>query len=68
MQKSAMKWDDLRVFLALARHGRLLNAGRTLGLDPAARQHLSLCSCFGRRPSRTWTARPVVPLQPEIAA
>ena len=35
MQKSTMKWDDLRVFLAVARHGRLHNAGRTLGLDPA---------------------------------
>jgi len=35
MQKGVMKWDDLRVFLALARHSRLQNAGRTLGLDPA---------------------------------
>lgn len=35
MQKGAMKWDDLRVFLAVARQSRLLNAGRTLGLDPA---------------------------------
>jgi DNA-binding transcriptional LysR family regulator len=35
MRKSAMKWDDLRVFLAVARHGRLLNAGQQLGLDPA---------------------------------
>jgi DNA-binding transcriptional LysR family regulator len=35
MQKSAMKWDDLRVFLAVARQTRLLNAGRRLGLDPA---------------------------------
>ena len=35
MQKSTMKWDDLRVFLAVARHSRLLNAGRSLGLDPA---------------------------------
>ena len=35
MQKSAMKWDDLRVFLAVARQSRLLNAGRRLGLDPA---------------------------------
>ncbi|MCB1353057.1 MAG: LysR family transcriptional regulator [Rhodobacteraceae bacterium] len=30
-----MKWDDLRVFLALARQNRLMNAGRVLGLDPA---------------------------------
>lgn len=35
MQKSALKWDDLRVFLAVARQTRLLAAGRTLGLDPA---------------------------------
>lgn len=35
MQKSAMRWDDLRVFLAVARQRRLLNAGRRLGLDPA---------------------------------
>ena len=35
MQKSAMKWDDLRVFLAVARHSRLQVAGRSLGLDPA---------------------------------
>lgn len=35
MQKQAMKWDDLKVFLAVARHSRLLSAGRALGLDPA---------------------------------
>lgn len=35
MQKNAMKWDDLRVFLAVARHARLQAAGRSLGLDPA---------------------------------
>jgi len=35
MQKSAMRWDDLRVFLAVARQSRLQSAGRTLGLDPA---------------------------------
>jgi DNA-binding transcriptional LysR family regulator len=35
MQKSTMRWDDLRVFLAVARQSRLLNAGRALGLDPA---------------------------------
>ena len=34
MQKGTMKWDDLRVFLAVARHSRLQAAGRTLGLDP----------------------------------
>ncbi len=35
MQKSKMKWDDLRVFLAVARQSRLQTAGRSLGLDPA---------------------------------
>lgn len=30
-----MRWDDLRVFLAVARHGRVQLAGRALGLDPA---------------------------------
>lgn len=35
MQKNAMRWDDLRVFLAVARHHRLMLAGRLLGLDPA---------------------------------
>ena len=35
MQKGTMKWDDLRVFLAVARHTRLQAAGRQLGLDPA---------------------------------
>jgi DNA-binding transcriptional LysR family regulator len=35
MQKNAMKWDDLRIFLAVARQSRLMNAGRRLGLDPA---------------------------------
>lgn len=30
-----MRWDDLRVFLALERHGRLHAAGQALGLDPA---------------------------------
>jgi DNA-binding transcriptional LysR family regulator len=35
MQKSVMRWDDLRIFLAVARNGRLQAAGRSLGLDPA---------------------------------
>jgi DNA-binding transcriptional LysR family regulator len=30
-----MRWDDLRVFLAVARTSRLIVAGRSLGLDPA---------------------------------
>lgn len=35
MHKGTMKWDDMRVFLAVARQSSLLNAGRQLGLDPA---------------------------------
>jgi len=35
MQKDPMRWDDLRVFLEVARQGRLLSAGRRLGIDPA---------------------------------
>lgn len=35
VQKSALRWDDLRLFLAVARQGRLVSAGRTTGLDPA---------------------------------
>ena len=51
MQKSTMKWDDLRVFLAVARHGRLHNAGRTLGLDPATvgRRIAALEAALGAR-------------------
>lgn len=32
---SDLNWDDLRVFLAVARSGSLSNAGRALRLDPA---------------------------------
>lgn len=35
MQKSSMRWDDLRVFLVVARQNRLMLAGKALGLDPA---------------------------------
>jgi DNA-binding transcriptional LysR family regulator len=35
MQKGTLKWDDLRVFLAVARQSRLQSAGRSLGIDPA---------------------------------
>ncbi len=35
MQGNALRWDDLRLFLAVARHRRLLVAGKSLGLDPA---------------------------------
>jgi DNA-binding transcriptional LysR family regulator len=35
VQKSVLRWDDLKVFLAVARHGRLTSAGQVTGLDPA---------------------------------
>ncbi len=35
MQKNQVRWDDFRVFLAVARHRRLGPAARGLGLDPA---------------------------------
>src|SRR4051794_41761902 len=35
MQKGQLKWDDLRVFLEVARASRLMAAGRELGVDPA---------------------------------
>lgn len=35
MAKNLLKWDDLRVFLHVAREGRLLAAGRSLAIDPA---------------------------------
>lgn len=35
MQKGAMKWDDLRVFLAVTREERMQTAARRLELDPA---------------------------------
>lgn len=35
MQKSSVRWDDFRVFLAVARRTRLREAARGLDLDPA---------------------------------
>ncbi len=51
MQKSTLKWDDLRVFLAVARRGRLQGAGRALGLDPttAGRRIAALEAALGAR-------------------
>ena len=51
MQKGTMKWDDLRVFLAVARQGRLQAAGRDLGLDPttAGRRITALEEALGTR-------------------
>lgn len=51
MQKGTMRWDDLRAFLAVARHGRLQAAGRTLGLDPttAGRRIAALEAALGAK-------------------
>lgn len=51
MQKGTMKWDDLRVFLAVARQGRLQAAGRSLGLDPttAGRRIAALEAALGAK-------------------
>jgi DNA-binding transcriptional LysR family regulator len=49
MHKDTMRWDDLRVFLAVARHGRLQAAARVLGLDPttAGRRVAALEAALG---------------------
>jgi DNA-binding transcriptional LysR family regulator len=51
MQKGTMRWDDLRVFLAVARHGRLQAAGQRLGLDPttAGRRIAALEAALGAK-------------------
>lgn len=51
MRKGILKWDDLRVFLAVAREGRLQAAGRTLDLDPttAGRRIAALEAALGIR-------------------
>lgn len=51
MQKNAVRWDDLRVFLAVARRGRLLEAARAVDLDPAtvARRMTALEAAIGSR-------------------
>lgn len=51
MQKNAVRWDDLRVLLAVARRGRLLEAARAVGLDPAtvARRMTALEAAIGSR-------------------
>jgi DNA-binding transcriptional LysR family regulator len=33
MSERLMKWDDLQIFLAVARHGQLARAGSALGID-----------------------------------
>jgi DNA-binding transcriptional LysR family regulator len=49
MQKGTVRWDDLRVFLAVARRGRLQGAGRSLGLNPttAGRRIAALEAALG---------------------
>jgi len=51
MQKDPMRWDDLRVFLAVARRGRLTSAGQRLGIDPATvgRRIAALEAALGTR-------------------
>jgi DNA-binding transcriptional LysR family regulator len=51
MQKGTMRWDDLRVFLAVARHGRLQAAAQRLGLDPttAGRRIAALEAALGAK-------------------
>jgi DNA-binding transcriptional LysR family regulator len=51
MRKGTMKWDDLRVFLAVVREGRLQAAGRLLDLDPttAGRRVAALEAALGVR-------------------
>ena len=53
---AAMDWDDVRVFLAVARHGSLRAAGRALGLSQPTIGRRSMntsTSCsIRRRPPR----------------
>lgn len=51
MQEGTLRWDDLRVFLAVAEHGRLQSAGPALGLDPttAGRRVTALERAIGSR-------------------
>jgi DNA-binding transcriptional LysR family regulator len=51
VQKSSLRWDDLRVFLAVVRYGRLVSAGRATALDPATlgRRIAALEAALGAR-------------------
>ena len=57
MQKGTMRWDDLRVFLAVARQGRLQAAGRALGLDPTTAGRRIAALEDGARDAGSSTAR-----------
>ena len=50
MRKGMLKWDDLRVFLAVVREGRLHAAGKALDLDPttAGRRIAALEAALGK--------------------
>ena len=52
-----MNWDDVRVFLAVARAGQILGAGRRLGLNHAtvSRRIASLEEALGTRLFRRLT-------------
>lgn len=51
MRKGTLRWDDLRVFLAVVREGRLQAAGKHLDLDPttAGRRIAALEAALGQR-------------------
>lgn len=51
MRKGTLRWDDLRVFLAVVREGRLHAAGKVLDLDPttAGRRVAALEAALDRR-------------------
>src|ERR1700674_4719006 len=50
---AAMDWDDVRVFLAVARHGSLRAAGRALGLSQPTigRRLAAFEAAFGSGPA-----------------
>jgi DNA-binding transcriptional LysR family regulator len=50
VQTESLSWDDLRVLLALHRHGSFLRAGRALGISvsTASRRIDALESALGR--------------------
>ena len=57
--REAMDWDDVRVFLAVARKGSMRAAGRALGLSQPtiARRLAAFEATFGGRPCSTGCPR-----------
>ena len=51
-ESTLMNWDDVRIFLAVARSGQILGAARALGLN-----HATVAPCHARR-SATRPAHP----------